>query len=194
MTLAPAPQPADSLADSPVEPGREAAVVRAAMAGDARAADTLVRAYHRRVFNFLYQMTRHRADAEDLTQQTFIKAFQHLARVDPDRPLTNWLLTIARNSALNHFRSARKWDHEPDEIVSSEPSPAHHAEEKERTENLWARARRILSQREFEVLWLRFAEDLSTAETARVTGLTQIHVKVLLHRARQHLMKGEDTP
>ena len=61
-----------------------------------------------RVYNFLHQLTRHRHDAEDLAQQTFIKAYHHLAGFDPRRPLINWLLTIARNNAINHFRDTKK--------------------------------------------------------------------------------------
>src|SRR5687767_5708113 len=169
----------------------DAAVVRAAAAGDARAFEKLVHLHHPRVLNFVYQMTRQRQDAEDLTQQTFVKAFQHIERVDPARPIINWLLTIARRTALNHFRSARKWEFMPADLPSDEPSPARQLEHQERSDNLWARARRVLSRREFEVLWLRFGEDMSTEETARIAGLTKIHVKVLVHRARQHLLKGD---
>ena len=169
----------------------DAEFVRAAAAGDARAFENLVRLHHRRVLNFVFQMTRQRQDAEDITQQTFVKAYQHIHRVDVTRPIINWLLTIARRTALNHFRSARKWEFVPADLASGEPSPARQLEQQERTENLWARARRVLSQREFEVLWLRFAEEMSTEETARIAGLTQIHVKVLVHRARQRLLKGE---
>ena len=172
----------------------ETETLRAAASGDARAFEMLVHTYHRRVLNFVYQMTRQREDAEDLTQQTFVKAFQNIHRIDCDRPIINWLLTIARRTALNHFRSARKWEFVPTELASNEPSPARQLEQQERAENLWGRARRVLSQREFEVLWLRFGEELSTEETARVTGLTQIHIKVIVHRARQHLLKGEGTP
>lgn len=169
----------------------ETAIVRAATTGDARAFEQLVHTHHRRILNYLHQMTRQREDAEDLTQQTFVKAFQHIDRFDCSRPVINWLLTIARHTALNHFRSARKWKFVPAELPSTEPSPARIVEQQDSAQSLWARARRVLSPREFEILWLRFAEDLSTAETARITGLTQIHVKVLVHRARQHLQKGE---
>ena len=172
----------------------ETETLRAAASGDPRAFETLVHTHHRRVLNFVYQMTRQREDAEDLTQQTFVKAFQNIHRIDCDRPIINWLLTIARRTALNHFRSVRKWEFVPTELASNEPSPARQLEQQDRTENLWARARRVLSQREFEVLWLRFGEELSTEETARVTGLTQIHIKVIVHRARQHLLKGESIP
>jgi RNA polymerase sigma-70 factor, ECF subfamily len=189
-------QPSESRTESPApdstaEARAEQDIVRAASRGDSRAFEDLVRLHHRRVLNFLYQMTRHRQDAEDLTQHTFVKAFQHIHRVDGERPIINWLLTIARRTALNHFRSARKWEYVPAELTSNEPSPARQLEHQDHAENLWARARRVLSQREFEVMWLRFAEDLSTEETARVAGLTQIHVKVLVHRARNHLLKGE---
>jgi RNA polymerase sigma-70 factor, ECF subfamily len=191
MTLSPTPPVDAPPAGATAARGDEARIVEAAARGDARAFEEIVHLHHRRVLHFVQQMTRQRQDAEDLTQQTFVKAFQHIQRVDSERPIINWLLTIARRTTLNHFRSVRKWEFVPTELSSSEPSPARQLEDHDRLDNLWARARRILSQREFEVLWLRFAEDLSTEETARIMGLTQIHVKVLVHRARHHLQKGE---
>jgi RNA polymerase sigma-70 factor (ECF subfamily) len=194
MALAPETRAATG---SPADPGGAAcddpALIRAAAAGDQRALGELVHLHHRRVYNFLSQMTRHHHDAEDLTQQTFLKAFHHLARFDQRRPLINWLLTIARNTALNHFRDVKKWDEMPADAAGSEPTPARQAEQKEQTENLWARARELLSPREFEVLWLRFAEEMSTRETAQVVGLTETHVKVMVFRARQTLLKGVKT-
>ena len=172
----------------------EAGLVREVLAGDARAFDCIVRAHHRRVFNFVFQMTRQRQDAEDLTQQTFIKAFQHLAGFDGSRPLINWLLTIARNNTLNLFRAAKKWEEIPETLAGRELSPARAMEERDRSDSLWERARTTLSRREFEVLWLRFGEDLSIKETAAVVGLTQTHVKVLVFRARRALLKGENLP
>lgn len=168
----------------------ESEIVKAAAGGDARAFEQLVQSHHRRVFYYLCNMVRHRQDAEDLTQQTFLKAFQHLGTFDCARPLINWLLTIARRTALNHFRDHKKWEHMPSDVVSDAPSPARQLEHQDHAENLWARARRLLAPREFEVLWLRFSEEMSTKETARIMDLTQIHVKVLVHRARQQLLKG----
>ncbi len=190
MTLAPEPPAAGSLPD-PNDPGcDEAALIREAAGGDSRAFGEIVHQHHGRVFNYLRQMTRQHQDAEDLTQQTFIKAYQHLARFDRQRPLINWLLTIARNTALNHFRDVKKWQEIPADTAGAEPTPARAAEQKEQGENLWARARALLPAREFEVLWLRFAEEMSTRETAAVVGLTETHVKVLVFRARQALLKG----
>lgn len=191
MILAPVMPTAEPAPSATSQRVAESALVLAATRGDRAAFEQLVHLHHPRVFNFVHQMTRQRQDAEDITQHTFVKAFQHLDRVDPSRPIINWLLTIARRTALNHFRSARKWEYVPTDLASPDPSPARQLEHQEHRDNVWARARRLLSQREYEVLWLRFAEELSTAETARVVGLTQIHVKVLVHRARQRLLKGE---
>lgn len=168
----------------------DVALIQATLAGDSRSFAEIVRQYHGRVYGFLYQMMRHRHDAEDMTQQTFIKAYQNLGRFDPRRPLINWLLTIARHGAINHFRDTKRWSEMPEDVMGSEPSPATVAERREKAANLWDRARTLLSRREFEVLWLRFGEELSTEETARVVGLTQTHVKVLVFRARQALLKG----
>ena len=168
----------------------ESALVRQAAAGDAVGFEQIVRLHSSRIFNFVHQMTRQRQDAEDLVQQTFIKAYHNLHRFDGNRPIINWLLTIARRSTLNHFRSSKRWDEVPESAASNDPSPATNAEQQEEKENLWADARRLLSQREFEILWLRFGEDLSIEETARIAGLTQTHVKVIVYRAKQHLMKG----
>jgi RNA polymerase sigma-70 factor, ECF subfamily len=192
MTLASAPRAAGPLAGPEPAGCDEAALIREAAAGDTRAFGELVRSHHRRVYNYLVQLTRHHHDAEDLTQQTFVKAFHHLARFDASRPLINWLLTIARNTALNHFRDTRRWEEMPVEPAGHEPSPARAAETKERTENLWARARAVLAPLEFEVLWLRFGEELSVRETAGVVGLTETHVKVLVFRARRALIEGKE--
>ena len=174
----------------PATDAAEQAELRDSSAGDGRAFEEMVNRHGRRVFNFLHQLTRHRQDAEDLTQRTFIKAYQGLGRFDPERPLINWLFTIARRSAMNHFRDTKRWEEIPEDSESSEACPARQAEG-EGTENIWARARRLLSQREFEVLWLRFGEELSTEETARAAGLTVPNVKVIVFRARQQLLKGD---
>ncbi len=187
--------PTVSRAASPAEPAlaaacSEAELISATVAGNAQAFDEIVRTHHARVYNFLYQMTRNRHDAQDLAQQTFIRAYNHLAGFDLKRPIINWLLTIARHAALNHFRDAKKWSEIPADAAASGPTPARAAECRDGASNLWNQARTVLSPREFEVMWLRFAEELSTEETSRVVGLTQTHVKVIVFRARKALQKG----
>jgi RNA polymerase sigma-70 factor (ECF subfamily) len=193
MTLS--SEPSDALASPvPAIPAEEAEVLRKAVAGNISAFEQLVRTHTQRVFNLIYQKTRHRQDSEDLCQQTFIKAYRNIHRVDPTRPLIPWLLTIAHRTTLNHFRGAKQWTELAPETPSNEASPARQAEHDEHVETLWGRARRILPKRDFDVLWLRLGEEMSVDETAAATGLTQSHVKVIVHRARQQLMKGEPGP
>lgn len=168
----------------------EAELVRKCREGNPRAFEEIIRLHTRRIFNFIHRMTRQPQDAEDLTQQTFLKAYHSLDRFDTQRPLINWLLTIARRTALNHFRSAKRWEVLPETLPSLGASPADQANTADDADHLWTKARQILSQREFEVLWLRFGEELSTEETARVVGITQTHVKILVYRARKQLVKG----
>ncbi len=167
----------------------EAAHIRETLAGNPRAFGVLVQIHHRRIYNFLYQLLRHREDAEDLTQQTFLKAFQNLHRFQRERPLVNWLLTIARHAAYNHCRDRKRWTELSAEVPAAEPGPADTAEKTDGTANLWDRARARLTARDFEILWLRFGDGLSIDETAQIVGLTKTHVKVIVHRARKHLLE-----
>ncbi len=170
-------------------PPLEAELVAATLAGDGRAFDQIVRLHSSRIFNYIHHMTRQMQDAEDLTQQTFIKAYRALDRFDTSRSLIAWLLTIARRTALNHFRDSKHFEEFSEETADIAASPAHDAEANDRVENLWAESRRLLPQKQYEVLWLRFGEDLSVEETARVLGLTQTHVKILAFRARHRLAR-----
>lgn len=190
MTLSQsAPATGPVAAAGPVALPIEAELVAATLAGDGRAFDQIVRLHSSRVFNYIHQMTRQAQDAEDLTQQTFIKAFRALDRFDTSRSLIAWLLTIARRTALNHFRDTRQFEEFSEETADAAASPARDAERSDQVENLWCEARRILPAKQYEVLWLRFGEDLSVEETARVTGLTQTHIKILVFRARHRLAK-----
>ena len=167
----------------------EARLVRRAIAGEASAFDSLIGLHGKRVYRFLYRLTRHSQDAEDLTQVTFIKAYAHLASLDPERPMIHLLFTIARREAVSHFRRVRRWESLPEEAVATQKTPLSEAEASNEREGLWEAARRHLSAREFEALWLRFAEDLSTLETARVMGISQAFVKIVVFRAKGKLRK-----
>jgi RNA polymerase sigma-70 factor (ECF subfamily) len=140
------------------------------------------------VFNYLLRMTGNSHDAEDLTQETFLKVFRSLERADAPVAFTAWLFTIARRTALNHFRAARPVGELDPETASGTPDPAAVAAAADDRCSLWALAKR-LKRPQFEALWLRYAEGLSVKEIARVMRLHSIHVRVLLHRGRQHLAR-----
>ena len=150
--------------------------------------ELLVSRHERQLFNYLHQLTRNQHDAEDLVQETFIKAYRGLHRYDASFAFVTWLFTIAKRTAYSHFRSAgRAQEHPPDDQVDR-TNPSTVLEEKDESDLLWTLARR-LKQNQYEALWLRYGEGFSVAEIARIMSTNQIHVKVLLHRARATLAK-----
>src|SRR5262249_57573923 len=81
----------------------ELELARRARRGDVAAFDDLVRRFHRPVYRFCWRLLRS-ADAEDLAQDTFVRAFVHFERFDPDRPVLPWLIAIARRLCLDVLR------------------------------------------------------------------------------------------
>ena len=90
------------------------ALVEAAQAGDAEAVSTLVRRYQTRIYNFSLALTANTADAEDLAQETFMRAFRGLRRFRGDSSFKNWLYRIAANAAHTRrgkqLRGAAIWE------------------------------------------------------------------------------------
>ena len=173
--------------EQPCSPG----LIREAQAGSLEAFEVIVAQFESRLFTYLHQFTRNAHDAEDLTQVTFLKAFRNLKQFDAGRSLTSWLFTIARRSAISHFRAAKSREVEsPEECLdrSDVADPSIQLVAKDDGAALWELAQR-LKPRQREALWLHYGEDFPVAECARIMGLTQIHVKVLLHRGRHTLGK-----
>ena len=159
----------------------DATLARHAQAGSAPAFGTLVGRHHGRVYAFLLHTTRHRQDAEDLTQETFVRAWHKLDRFDPSLPLLPWLLTIARRLSIAALRRQRPASAAVDDLPeTAAPPPAY---------PIWEIARRELRADAFRALWLHYHEDLPLREVATVLGKREGAVKVMLHRARKSLAK-----
>lgn len=163
-------------------------LARLSAQGSVASFEQIVLRFQSQIFNFLHVFTRHRQDAEDLTQETFCKAWRGLPRYNPSLSFAPWLFAIARHTAASHFRSAEPFDELPPEAGIVEENPANLLASKDDAEALW-RLARTLTPKHWEVLWLRYGEGFSVAETARAMRTNEIHVKVLLHRARARLAK-----
>jgi RNA polymerase sigma-70 factor (ECF subfamily) len=163
-------------------------LARQCQAGCRDAFAALVERYQDRLFSFLLQFTGNHHDAEDLAQESFLRAYQSIYRFDPACSFTTWLFTIAKRAAASHLRSQRRVENiaEQAEPVAPAADPAETAGQEDEAASVWALARR-LKPKYFQVLWCRYAEGFSVAETAQIMGLTQLHVRVLLHRARCQL-------
>lgn len=171
-----------------------AELARRAHRGELAAFEGLVAHFDQRIFGFLRQRLGNDHDAQDVAQETFVRAWRSIERFDPARDFATWLFVIARRAASNHHRARRDHDEIPEGLASIDAEPTTAAETHERADLLWSCARR-LKPRQFEALWLRYAEGFSVAETAKILGLTAIHTKVILHRARNDLarkLKGKD--
>ncbi len=185
---APGSWPAETVNDSD-HPGLSAEeLARRSAQGSVASFDQIVLRFQSQIFNFLHLSTRHRQDAEDLTQETFCKAWRGLRGYNPALSFAPWLFGIARHAAASHFRAAEHFDELPPDAGIVEENPAGLLATKDDSDALW-RLARTLKPRHWEVLWFRYGEQFSVAETARAMGTTQIHVKVLLHRARAGLAK-----
>ncbi|MGA2557741.1 MAG: sigma-70 family RNA polymerase sigma factor [Verrucomicrobiota bacterium] len=174
-------------ASKQTEPSPEE-LARQSAQGSVASFEQIVVRFQAPIFNFLHVFTRHRQDAEDLTQETFCKAWRGLARYNPSLSFAPWLFAIARHTAASHFRSAEPFEELPAEAGLVEENPADLLAIKDDADALWQLAR-TLKPRLWQVLWFRYGEGFSVAETARAMRLTEIHVKVLLHRARGRLAR-----
>ena len=121
------------------EPGR--ALAERAKAGCRDSFEQLVRLHENHIFNFIRQLTRNRQDAEDLTQETFIKAYRSLDRYLPSFAFAPWLFTIARRTAASHFRAPGRFEElaGPEEADLEDPSIL--LERKDERNLLWDLAR-----------------------------------------------------
>lgn len=143
------------------------------------------------VYGFFGYRLGSREEAEDLTQATFERAMRAWGRYDPERaaPRT-WLLTIARNLLVDHFRSRRDVSHEPIPDGEAGEGSLGHVDPEERGVGLSPElegALRRLGKRERELIALRFGGELTGPEIADLTGLSLANVQQILSRSLRKL-------
>jgi len=150
--------------------------------------------YQGRVFNFLCRRTAMRNDAEDLTQETFLRAWQNLGSYLPAMRFSTWLFTIAVRLGIDRHRARQTSDgvHEKLRLaaqVDSRSDGDDDVDSRERGGNLWSLARQVLSTDQHTALWLRYAEGLDIQEIATVMDRNPVATRVMLFRARELLAK-----
>ena len=182
----------DALADESTADGW--ALVRAAQNGDTEAFGRLFDRYHDVVFRFVLFRLGDRPAAEDLTQETFVRAYRRITSVSyQGRDIGAWFVTIARNLVLDHVKSSRyRLETATPEIADVTPGTNHRpGPENEviagatHAELLRCVAR--LGDDQQECIALRVLQGLSVAETAEVMGRNEGAVKALQHRAVRRL-------
>lgn len=160
--------------------------IRRCQSGDLESFGALVEKYQRPVFNLMLRMVHRRDDAEELTQQTFLKAFEHLTKFEPGRKFFSWLYKIALNEALN-FRSARREEVPvPETIASGRADPEQQAAATEARRDIET-ALGTLPPEQRAVVALRHLTQCSYDEIAEILNIPVKTVKSRLFSARQRL-------
>jgi RNA polymerase sigma-70 factor (ECF subfamily) len=172
-------------------------VVDRVRAGDTALYEIIMRRYNQRLYRVTYAILRDSAEAEDVIQDAYVRAYQHLDQFAGYAPFSTWLTRIAVHEALRRLqlrkRSQQFEDVEHDEeafmngpettIAETSLDPEQRASNAELGQLLEEAVLRLPEQYR-TIIMLRDVEELSTAETAAALELTEQNVKVRLHRGR----------
>ena len=188
---------------------KDLALVHAAKRGDRAAFEELLRQSQAMVFRVTQHITGSREDAEEVAQETFLKAFQNLGRFEERSRFSTWVTRIAVNTALMRIRSRRGRETVsireddandsgvPAQVVDWRPNPEQLYSRHE-LRNILTKALAALPQHYGTVFFLRDVEGFSTAETAEALGISITAVKARLLRARlelrEHLSRYFELP
>jgi RNA polymerase sigma-70 factor (ECF subfamily) len=161
-------------------------LAREARGGSLPAFEQLARRLQVPLIHFLSQRFPSRRDAEDLTQETLLRAYRCLDSYDPARSVRTWVFTIAYRLAVSGGRGQVL----PEPIPASAAAgadPAVVVEGHDLADHVWRTARNILTGEQYDALWLFYAEGLPAPEIASVLARSHGSVKTMLSRARERL-------
>lgn len=167
--------------------------VDATLNGDQDAFAELVNTYQNAVYNLCYRMLGERTEAEDATQEAFLRAYLNMERYDPARSFKTWVLSIASNHCIDRLRKRRLTWLSLDEplppnihLSSDEPEPEHATIQDERSRAIQGLLSELNTEYRAAVI-LRYWYDYSYVEIADILDTTESAIKSRLFRARQAL-------
>ncbi|WP_062356227.1 RNA polymerase sigma factor SigX [Bacillus kwashiorkori] len=158
--------------------------------------DEIYDQYHHDIFQFLFYLVKNREQAEDLSQEVYIRVIKSYNRFEGKSSVKTWILSIARNVAIDHFRKEKNWKDRvfshfnwvDFEIKDQRPIPEEIALKNEKVQLLY-HCLDLCTVDQKLVLITRFIQDLSITETAEVLGWSESKVKTTQHRALKNLKK-----
>jgi RNA polymerase sigma-70 factor (ECF subfamily) len=184
--------------DIPIDPEvvAEARLVSEALGGSQSAFEQIVRRYQRPVLSLIARMTGDRALAEDLAQETFVKAFRHLKRFDRSRRFSSWLFRIAHNTTLDTLRKVRPEilaldglrDGDPQRELAAAPLPD--LVEQAALGAALNQALQSLRPGYRAAIALRYDQDLPFDEIGHILGVPEVTARTYVHRARKELARS----
>ena len=161
--------------------------------GDTNAFSILVERYKNMVFTLALKMVKSREEAEEISQDSFIKAYKNLSKFKGDSKFSTWLYKITYRTSLDSLKKNKeKYNIDTiDEVtinkIKSTEGILEGIERKERAEVI-NKCMLSLPEDERAVLWMFYFEELSLKEIIDVTDFSEANVKVKLHRARKRLL------
>jgi len=176
-------------------------MIAAILAGDTQLYHQLIRPHERSVYMMALSYMKNEADAEDVAQEAFLKAFHHLATFRSESKFSTWLVGIALNEARSRLRregvlrmeslddTTEDGGHISPAVLRDWREVPSEALERKEVRQMLQRAITGLPEKYREVFILRDVEELNVFETAAALGITVTNVKVRLHRARLMLQK-----
>ena len=179
-----------------VVPIDEAQWVSRAKEGDQAAFEAIFQKYERQIHGFIYRMMGNAEDANDLTQECFIRAYRALPQTSADLNVSAWLHRIASNACLDVLRRRQRirwlpWEtHKHEHLLHGKPidDPERNAISNE-TQVLVQHALTQMSPRNRVALVLREYEGMSCEEIGQIMGLSRSAVKSVLFRGREEFRK-----
>jgi RNA polymerase sigma-70 factor (ECF subfamily) len=190
------PAAAPDAPGSPGDPGQIEALIQRCLHGDQRAWELIVKQYWRKVFNVAYKFVGRHEEAEDLTQDIFLKIFKSLDTFDRRANFQTWLISVSRNLCIDHYRSVRKERETIDRGVdagelspaSNEPTPMATLEQRDRVLLLREALSALPETLRIAVL-MRDIQELSYQEIADKLRLPEGTVKSRINRGRTELAR-----
>jgi len=174
-------------------------IISKVLSGDQQAYAGLVNRYQNYVFTLSLRFTKNREDAEEVSQDIFIKAYRALADFKGNSKFSTWLYTIVNNTCITFLRKKRLETHSLDkegvfEVADSQDSGlrANMVEQKSRVAMV-NEAIRMLNADDAEIITLFYKAEQSLEEIARILRLETNTAKVRLHRARTRLKEKMET-
>ena len=184
-------------ADAPsAEPQSIDQIIQRCLAGDQVAWETIVRLHWRKVFNIAYKFVGKHDEAEDLTQDVFLKIFKSLNTFDRRANFQTWLISVSRNLCIDHYRSVRKEretinrDVDPNDLspVSKTVSPHAALEQRDRVVLLRVALDRLAPTLRTAVM-MRDIQEMTYQEIADRLRLPEGTVKSRINRGRTELAR-----
>jgi len=174
---------------------QEKNLIRAAKGGSLKAFEEILFLYEKEIFGYILRMVNHYHDAQDLTQETFLKLYEHIERVDEEKSIRPWIYKIATNTVYDWLRKKKNRkevfsiDNDANPFETMDTVLPYYTIEKQEKRKEFQEMLSELKPTYRNVLTLFYQEELSYQEIARILNIPINTIKTHIRRAKEALKK-----